>query len=198
MARHDDENRRRRRDDMRSILKDGERMRVRMTDSSDPQLARAMATHFARVTDGARSGDPLRLRQPGYRVSDADQAARDEAYRQYDEDLVNSWRNPPATHTSGIHGAGEHGFMGAPEVGAIPVGPGARPGDQCTVRSGGNREGSRGRLVEVAPGWLACRPVERDDDERATSDSRRDGMSATDAAYRDYDDWVQQQWKTPL
>jgi hypothetical protein len=97
--------------------------------------------------------------------------------------MADAWRGDSSAGT----------FSGAPEVGAQPVGPGSRPGDQCTVRSGGKGEGGPGRLVETSPGWLVCRPVE------IGEDARRDALPVRDVeqAYTQYAADMANAWRNP-
>ena len=122
--RYDDEDMRRRRD-MREVLRDGEVLRVRMSDGLDP-LQRAVAEHVAggrkTITDGyGFAGEALQ--RPGFRLSStANYDSVDAAYDQYDTRLRDAYKDADDSHTSSTEGVGSGGFAGR------------RVGDLCTVR----------------------------------------------------------------
>ncbi|MGO9401731.1 MAG: hypothetical protein ACLP19_28420 [Xanthobacteraceae bacterium] len=131
-------------EDMRNILKDGERMRVRMSDGLDP-LQRAIAEHVAggrtAVNDGQRivdgfGRDGLHLYRPGHRLF-ADGQGDQSFYDAYDARISSAHKKD----------AGEQEFASR------------RVGDLCTVGNihGGDlgEEGDRGTIQRV-DGELCC------------------------------------------
>ncbi len=84
--------------------------------------------------------DGLALHKPGQRFSTDEAAndAREEARREWIDEMCNAWRKPAADASSGE-------FRGAQE------------GDVCTVREGGVGEGSPGHL-RMLNGKLTCVP----------------------------------------
>jgi hypothetical protein len=114
-------------DDMRNILKDGERMRVPMyamdgsMDHLDPLQRTVVRDKLqdARITDGAGNSG-LSLHKPGFRISNT--VTRDRSiYDAYDAQVASAYRNV---------GAGESEFRGQ------------REGDSCTAKSDQGRDGS--------------------------------------------------------
>jgi hypothetical protein len=99
------------------------------------------------------------------RVQDGSREERWRAYRQYEDDVTTAW-------CSDVTGE----FIGK------------REGDACTIRSGGDDEGSSGHLKMIG-GKLIC-----------VADPRQDAAPTIDAkagAYAAYDAWLQNAWRNP-
>lgn len=153
--------------DGQKVLKDGRTLRVRMTDSQR-----------VRITDGRGDSRLATLSRPGFRVADggtekqywardAQVVARQAAYDAYVQDLCNAYR----TISDADEEWGEEGA-------------------ECTVREGGSDEGSPGHL-KLIRGRLTCVP-----DEPVQDAARDRAATLRDAAYRDYCNWLQGQWKS--
>jgi hypothetical protein len=134
-------------DDDDDVLRDGQTLRVplhmRDHETLSPQQRWVMADKAARLSldDAARRfglDDGLALHKPGQRFS-TDQAAniaREEARRQWIDEMCDAWRTPVAD-------------VGSGEL------RGARPGDKCTI------DGQAGTLVRRGD-RLVCEPVRQD------------------------------------
>jgi hypothetical protein len=83
--------------DATGTLRDGCSVRVpaRFRDGMTP-LQREIATKRARLTDGNGNCDEFAFSRPGYRIMHdaAARNAREAAYQQYEDELVNSWKAP--------------------------------------------------------------------------------------------------------
>lgn len=181
--RYDDEDMRRRRD-MREVLRDGEVLRVRMSDGLDP-LQRAVAEHVAggrkTITDGyGFAGEALQ--RPGFRLSStANYDSVDAAYDQYDTRLRDAYKDADNSHTSSTEGVGSGGFAGR------------RVGDLCTVRGRFDvgEAGDRGTIQRV-DGELCCVSDRlRSEDARDT----RDHATRMQDIYAEVDRDMTEAWK---
>jgi hypothetical protein len=158
--------------DLRKVLKDGEHLVVSLTMMDG--LQRDVAQHFARVSDG--TDNAVGLNKPGPRFSD--QRRDMSAYDAYDESLTTAFRDKPK---------------------APPTAGGQMVGDICTVRSGGGAfgpEGSPGHL-QMIKGALVCvaDPEFRQPNNAASSDALP-LKDERDAAYRAYDQDLQQAYRS--
>jgi hypothetical protein len=169
---HDDDD-----EDHPRQVSDGEAVRVPMfaMDGLDP-VQRAIAQ--VRLHDGQGGGGGHRPGQLVARDANDANAARDKAYRLYDEQLTNAWR------TGGVEG---------------------REGAVCTVRNGEYPEhfGSPGRIVDGI-----CTPLELiDEGELRDMLPLRDGLTLDQLqlahkermarAYQAYDEELRNTWRTP-
>jgi hypothetical protein len=175
-------------DDDHPVLRDGETLRVplhmRDHETLSPQQREVMADKAASLDDAARRfglDDALGLHKPGQRFS-TDQAAndaREEARRQWIDEMCDAWRKPAADASSGE-------FRGAQE------------GDVCTVREGGVGEGSPGHL-RMVNGKLTCVPDKRSQDSASvprtmTADA---AQAIKDAAWRESVEELESAWRKP-
>jgi hypothetical protein len=167
------------------ILQDGQSVRVPLYLKDGATNPALNATQRAVAEDkAARSfglNDALALHKPGFRDA-RDSSAIDrleQAYRA--ADLADAERYKSLQRWGANDANKVASFGGAPKAGAYPVGPGYGPADRCTV------DGRDGRLVEVAPGWLECRPVSPD---AQTVDQR-------ELEYALYDERCRNAWKHP-
>ncbi len=183
--------------DHRGILKDGITQRVRLTmrdgkpNPALTDLQRSVASRH--VTDATGSSS---FNRPGFRVTTdaALRDAREAAYRDYDDALVNStYKTPPGFGGDPrITGQGEHGQRGQ------------REGDACTCRNAEYPE------YTGAPGHIrngVCVPdefAEASDDEeieRRTSDHRsisqlmRDHRANMERIYAERDRELAEAWR---
>jgi hypothetical protein len=129
-------------------------------------LSRDVAQHFAGVTDATGDGG-LGLHKPGFRISNT--ITRDRSiYDAYDAAAEVAYKNVDAVES---------------EV------RGQREGDSCTVKSDQGlygAEGSPGHL-QMAEGELVCVADSK------LSDALRDDR---EAAYQEYQDRIQNAWRT--
>ncbi len=103
------------------ILRDGFSVTVPMTmrDSLQRSIA-ASHLHDGRITDA--DGGTLGLHRPGarYAARGSFDDAREEAYRLYDEEVANAWRQPAGTYPRNAN-EGEPGHPEARGGGLAPV-----------------------------------------------------------------------------
>jgi hypothetical protein len=144
--------------DRNGIIRDGVVMRTRMmARDGAPHLRFTDARQFwdrhkdtLLVTD-ARALGGTEGNKPGFRILDSplNRQAVNDAYRAYEDDLTNAWRNNPPT---GSGSSGPRGVVSSnPPPGAYPYSPAAE-GAACTV------DGRSGRLVRQG-NWLVCNPT---------------------------------------
>src|SRR5437868_2729039 len=142
--------------DSRGLLKDQRSYRasMRFMDSDMPRVPNAENPQTERplISDG-RTGNPLNLHRPGFRVAardarapvlcsimtDAGTQAKNRAYADYETQLRDAYKTPPGFGSDDtITGAGSHGPRGAKE------------GTPCT------KDGWPGVLKRGAEGKMFC------------------------------------------
>jgi hypothetical protein len=162
--------------DERGLLRDGRKYRVRMS-MRDAMLARDQQRPPV-LHDGR--GGPVG-RRPGFIMSRTPVGdARQQAYLDYERDLVNAHRrdqNPPT-------GAGSVDPIGAQE------------GDLCTVRNAEfpDDQGAPGHM-RMLKGRLVCVPDRQRQQARSSLPDLERAQSGREAAYRTYDEQIRDAWK---
>jgi hypothetical protein len=152
--------------DERGLLRDGRIYRVHMS-MRDAMWARDQQRSPV-LHDGR--GGPVGPR-PGFILSDASNDQRQQAYADYQRDLLDAYKNRPA---------------GASSVDPI----GAQEDDLCTVR---NAEFPEDQLK----GRLVCVPDRQRQQARGSQPDLERAQSEREAAYRAYDQQIRDAWKTP-
>jgi hypothetical protein len=165
--------------DERGILKDGRIFRLRFADANS--LQRAVAAHFAKVTDSNGRGGAA-LQRPGYRVLD-DAAGLDEkqkAYLTYDENIRRAYLDVQSDDPITGFGSGEL--------------RGSQENDICTVRNADFPLdfGSPGHM-RMYNGKLTCVP---DRPRSKAANDTRDHATVMAEEYSRYEQSLRDAWRT--
>lgn len=165
-------------DDIRSILQDGDHLRVpmRMMDS----MSRSVATHFAKVMDGNGKGGAA-LHKPGFHVLDdaAGAYSKQKAYETYDENIRRAYLDIQSDDQVTGFGSGEL--------------RGSQENDICTVRNADFPLdfGSPGHM-RMYNGKLTCVP---DRPRSKAANDTRDHASVMAEEHSRYEQSLRDAWR---